>query len=62
MRGGDKFWGINRDEKRSAEQSRKNVKVSKSISTYNSAQLNLREPLRVLSSDSRYFYVVTRLN
>jgi len=33
MRGGGKFWGINRDEKRRAEQIER---VSKSVSTYNS--------------------------
>jgi len=38
---GDKFWGINRNEKRRLEQNRKSVRVSKSISTYYSSQLNL---------------------
>jgi len=63
MSGGDKFFGINRDEKRQLKQREsQSVRVSESISGCNSAQINsvlvLRESSRIHSStSSRYSYV-----
>jgi len=61
MRDGGKFWGINRDEKRRSGRKCQSVIVGISLIQLNST-LVLRESLRILSSISRYFYVVARLN
>jgi len=61
MHGGDKFWGINRDEKRRSRQ-RECQSVEVSIDLWFSLiQSLLRESSRILSSNSRYFYIVARI-